>query len=260
MRATQRLLARLPQRRWPVHAFIASWLLCFGMLSPAAVGLLRGQEAPHYLAAAQLDASALLPPPPRPGSDEANADMAQVVAVHRACTTNQAAVAFSEKKFSIFNFTPAIGEFFQPGKLPKTEQFFSRVQKEAAAATDDAKEIFKRPRPYTVDPSLASGKLEKSFSYPSGHSTEAMVLALLLVDLVPDKAEAILQIGNDIGWHRVLIARHYPTDIYAGRVFARAIVRELKSSSAFRCDFAEVQSEIATAQRAKEHQTAAPGS
>src|SRR5215472_10845705 len=181
----------------PVHRFIALSLLCF-LLWPAALGLLPGQEAPRYLTAGQPDAAVLLPPPPSPGSDEANADMAQVVAVHRACTTNQAAHAFSEKKFSIFNFTPAIGAFFQPGKLPKTELFFSRVQKESAAATDDAKTLFKRPRPYTVDPSLASGKLEKSFSYPSGHAAEAMVLALLLADLIPDKADAILITGGDI--------------------------------------------------------------
>jgi acid phosphatase (class A) len=186
--------------------------------------------------------------------------MAHVVAVHRACTTNQAALAFSEKKFSIFNFTPAIGEFFQRGKLPKTEVFFSRVQKEAAAVTDDAKTLFKRPRPYTVDPNLAGGKLETSFGYPSGHATEAMVLALLLADLFPEKAEAIVSIGSDIGWHRVWIARHYPTDIYAGRVFARAIVRELKANPDFRRDFAEVQSEIAEVQRAKGNPAITPGS
>jgi acid phosphatase (class A) len=260
MKMTGSPLGRLHQRCQPVHTFIASGLLCFWLVSPAAVGFLHGQEATHYLTAGQPDAAALLPPPPRPGSDEASADLAQVAAVQRACTTNQAAIAFSEKKFSIFNFTPAIGEFFQEGKLPKTELFFSRVQKEAAAVTDDAKILFKRPRPYTVDPSLASGKLEKSFSYPSGHSTEAMVLALLLADLFPDKAEAILTVGSDIGWHRVWIARHYPTDIYAGRVFARAIVRELKSSPDFRRDFAEVQTEIAEARRTKEHQAAAPGS
>ena len=243
-----------------IHRSIASWLLCSCLLWPTTVRMLRGQEAPHYLTTGQPDAASLLPPPPRPGSDEANADMAQVVALHRACTTNQAAVAFSEKKFSISNFTPAIGEFFQPAKLPKTEQFFSRVQKEAARATDDAKDFFKRPRPYTVDPSLAAGKLETSFSYPSGHATEAMVLALVLADLFPDKAEAILSVGSDIGWHRVWIARHYPTDIYAGRVFARAIVRELKANPGFGRDFAEVQSEIAEARPAKEHQATAPGS
>jgi len=202
----------------------------------------------HFLASGKPDAVALLALPPLPGSPEQAADMAEVVAVRHACTSNEQTVAYSEKKFDIFNFTPAIGDFFQPGKFPKTEAFFEKVQQDAAAVTDNAKDYYKRPRPYVVDPSLANGKLEKSFSYPSGHSTESMVLALVLADLFPDKQDAIIAEARTIGWHRVEIARHYPTDIYAGHVLARAIVRQMKKSDAFQKDFAEAKAEIAAAQ------------
>jgi acid phosphatase (class A) len=205
----------------------------------------------HYLPVGRPDAIALLAPPPLPGSQEQAADMAEVVAVYHASDSNEIAAAYSEKKFSIFNFTPAIGDFFQPGKFPKTEAFFENVQKQAETATDGAKDFYKRPRPYAVDPSLANGKLEKSFSYPSGHSTESMVLALVLADLFPDKHDAIIAKARSIGWHRVEIARHYPTDIYAGRVLARAIVREMKENPDFQKDFAEAKAEIAAAQMAK---------
>jgi hypothetical protein len=47
----------------------------------------------------------------------------------------------------------------------------------------------------------------------------------------------------------VEIARHYPTDIYAGRVFAQAIVREMKAKPEFQRDFAEVKAEVAAAQK-----------
>jgi acid phosphatase (class A) len=204
---------------------------------------------PQYLAGGKPDAIALLAPPPLPGSPEQAADMAEVIAVYHASTSNDIAAAYSEKKFSIFNFTPAIGDFFQPGKFPKTETFFERVQKQAETVTDQAKDYYKRPRPYTTDPSLANGKLEKSFSYPSGHSTESMVLALVLADLFPDKHDAIIAKARNIGWHRVEIARHYMTDIYAGRVLAQAIVREMKTNPDFQKDFAEVQAEIAAAQK-----------
>ena len=40
------------------------------------------------------------------------------------------------------------------------------------------------------------------------------------------------------------IARHYPTDIYAGRVFAQAIVEQFKKSESFEKDFTEAQAEI----------------
>jgi acid phosphatase (class A) len=203
----------------------------------------------HYLPDGKPNYVELLAPPPLPGSPEQAADMGLVQLAYHATGSNEIAIAYSEKKFDIFNFTPAIGGFFQPGKFPKTEAFFERVQKQAADVTDEAKDFYKRPRPFVTDPSLANGKLEKTFSYPSGHSTESMVLALVLADLFPEKHDAIIAEARNIGWHRVEIARHYLTDIYAGRVLAQAIVREMKKSPDFQKDFAEAQAELAAAQK-----------
>jgi hypothetical protein len=66
-------------------------------------------------------------------------------------------------------------------------------------------------------------------------------LALVLADLFPEKHDDILAIGHSLGWHCVEIARHYPTDIYAERVFAQAIVREMKDNPDFQRDLAEVK-------------------
>jgi acid phosphatase (class A) len=201
----------------------------------------------HYLTGKKPDAIALLAPPPLPGSVEQAADMAEVQAVYHAASSNDMAIAYSQKKFTAFTFTPAIGAFFVSNNLPKTTVFFERVQKDAETITDNAKDFYKRPRPYVTDPSLANGKLEKSFSYPSGHSTESMVLALVLADLLPAKHDAIIAEARSIGWHRVEIARHYPTDIYAGRVLAQAIVKQMVKSDAFQHDSAEAKAEIAAA-------------
>jgi len=204
----------------------------------------------HFLDDGRPDAMALLAPPPLPDSPEQAADMAEVRAVCHAAPSNDVAIAFTEKKFDIFNFAPVIGPFFVPGKFPKTEAFFHHVQKDAETVTDNAKDFYKRPRPFVLDPSLASGKLEQSFSYPSGHSTESMVLALVLADLFPDRRDAIIAEARTIGWHRVEIARHYPTDIYAGRVFAQAIVQQMKKNDKFQKDFAKAKAELAAAQNA----------
>jgi acid phosphatase (class A) len=202
---------------------------------------------PHYLAARKPDVIALLAPPPLPDSAEQAADLAETISIHRQMTPAEADAAKSEQKFSVFSFGPAIGPFFQPGKLPKAEAFLKRVQEDADGVTDTGKNFWKRPRPYVVAPELARGAddLEKSFSYPSGHSTRGTVLALVLAELFPDKKEQILAVGREIGWHRVELARHYPTDIYAGRVLAGAIVRELKASPEFQKDFTEAREEIA---------------
>jgi acid phosphatase (class A) len=214
-----------------------------------AVASLHAGET-HYLSDGQPDAVALLAPPPLADSPEQAADLAEVRSVCHSAPSNDVATAVSEKKFSVFNFAPVIGEFFQPGRLPRTAEFFHRVQKDAASATDEAKGIWKRPRPFIVDPTLATGKLEASFSYPSGHSTESMVLALVLADLFPERHDAIIAKARSIGWHRVEIARHYATDIYAGRAFAQAIVREMKKNPDFQADFAGVKAELAATQQA----------
>jgi acid phosphatase (class A) len=207
-------------------------------------------EHQKYLADSHLDPIALLAPPPILDSPEQTADLAEVRAVHAAASESDVAKAASETKFDVFTFAPVVGSFFQAAGLPKTTTFFHHVQKEAKAVTDEAKDYWKRPRPYVTDPSLAPDRAEKSFSYPSGHSTESMVLALTLAQLFPDKREAILAEARGIGWRRVEIARHYPTDIYAGRVLAQAIFRAMQESSDFQRDLAEAEAEIAAARGA----------
>jgi acid phosphatase (class A) len=214
-----------------------------------AVTPLRGLADLSYLGPAKPDAATLLPPPPVTDSAEQIADMEEVRAVYHAAGSNDMAAAYSEKQFTVFNFTEAVGSFFVETNLPKTAAFFEKVQKDAETVTDRAKECFGRPRPFIADPSLANGTLEKSFSYPSGHSTESMVLALVLAEAVPDRHDAVLAHARLMGWHRVQIARHYPTDIYAGRVLAQAIVGELNKNEAFEKELAAVKAEIAAARK-----------
>jgi acid phosphatase (class A) len=81
-----------------------------------------------------------------------------------------------------------------------------------------------------------------------------LALALVLADLFPEKQEAIIAEARAIGWHRVEIARHNQTDIYAGRMLAQAIVREIKASPYFQRDFAEAKTEVAASQTTAKNQ------
>ena len=155
--------------------------------------------------------------------------------------------AYAEKKFTVFNFSAAVGPYFVATNLPQTTAFFEKVQLDAETVTDLGKDYFKRPRPYVTDPGLANGKLEKSFSYPSGHSTESMVLALVLADLLPEQRDAIIAHARTIGWHRVQIARHYPGDIFAGRTLARAIVQQFRQNDDYQKEFTDAKKEIEAA-------------
>ena len=211
---------------------------------------LRAAESKlNYLSPGTTQATVLLAPPPLPDSPEQAADLAEVETVAHSASDSEKTAALSERKFTVFNFAPAVGDFFQADKLPKTQAFFHRVQLDAENVVDNAKDFYKRPRPYVIDPSLAAGKLETSYSYPSGHSTETMTLGLVLAEVFPEKRDAIVAHARLMGWHRVEIARHYATDIYAGRVLGQAIVRELKANPDFQRDLAEVKAEVAAAQK-----------
>jgi acid phosphatase (class A) len=124
---------------------------------------------------------------------------------------------------------------FSNASLPQNEAFFQRVLKETDAVVDAGKGFWMRPGPYLVDTNLLDGETEKfSGSYPSGHSTRGTAFALLLWELLAGGRDSILAKGREIGWHRVMLGKHYPSDIYAGRVLGQSIVRQMKANRAFR--------------------------
>jgi acid phosphatase (class A) len=49
----------------------------------------------------------------------------------------------------------------------------------------------------------------------------------------------------------VVLGKHFPTDVCAGRVLGQAIVRELKANPAFQRDFAAVKAEVRATQEAR---------
>lgn len=185
----------------------------------------------------------LLSPPPAMGSPEQAADLAESRAVIKARTAEDINRA-KDESLTLWKFEPVIGPFFKKGKFPKLEVFFQCVKTNISSAINTPKDHFQRLRPYQIDPSLKFGRPEPSKGYPSGHSVRGTVTALLLAELFPDKRDAILQIGRDIGWNRVVIGKHFYTDVVAGRVLAQAIVRELHKVPDFEKDLAEVKAEI----------------
>ncbi len=200
-----------------------------------------------YLTAGKPDGITLLPQHPVPGTAEYAADLNCARAVFNGKTAAEEKRATKLASLTIFNFSEAIGDFFTPEKCPKTDEFFKNIKPEIKSVIDPTKHHWNRKRPYEVDSSLTLGKPEASSSYPSGHSTVGTVQAFLLAELFPDKREEILKIGREIGWSRVVIGKHFPSDVQAGRVLGQAIAREFLASEAFQKDFAEIKAEVQTA-------------
>jgi hypothetical protein len=107
------------------------------------------------------------------------------------------------------------------------------------------KAFFNRARPYEIAPIAPSFKVQHP-AYPSGHSTQAHLIAFFLSELFPKKREFFLTTAARIAFNRELAGVHYPSDSRAGTHLAREIYQLLPEVDAFRKMLAEVKTEIST--------------
>lgn len=145
-----------------------------------------------------------------------------------------------------FIFSKTLGSWFNPDDLPETAKFLTKVMKDGSEVCVAGKNIFQRLRPFKTDERLhpVSDK-EKTFSYPSSHSTRATVLALVLSEMLPDESKALMAEATQIGHDRVIAGQHYPSDVAAGRVLAAAIFDKMKEDPKFQKELAEAKAECA---------------
>ncbi|MFC6330428.1 phosphatase PAP2 family protein [Alloalcanivorax gelatiniphagus] len=79
------------------------------------------------------------------------------------------------------------------------------------------KHLIKRPRPADMDTTLCVFlKPADRFSFPSGHTAAAFVMATLMGVFYPVCATVMLAFAGLVGLSRVLLGVHYPSDIAAG--------------------------------------------
>lgn len=90
------------------------------------------------------------------------------------------------------------------------------------------KKHFSRPRPSQIAPDLTLAiKNPGHAAYPSGHATEAHMVAYLLGPLFPEHYDALLDYAYSIAHRREIAGVHYPSDSEAGKILARQIIDAL---------------------------------
>ncbi len=218
------------------------FLLAVALLTALA---LRAGEPERFLAADAVPAAAqLLPAPAQAGSSEQQTELALLHHIREHATPAELGAARASAEFDVFAFAPQIGPWFTPDSLPRTAALFAAVERDTRAVTRLAKERFQRPRPFVADPTLEPIAIERSPSYPSGHSTRATVIALVLAELFPDNRDALLATAREFGYHRLVASVHYPSDVYAGRVLGLAIAQALLRDTRFRAELSAVKAEL----------------
>jgi acid phosphatase (class A) len=182
-----------------------------------------------------VNAVKLLPAPPSAGSVETQEELKLLRRLQKHRTPEEIERCKAEAKLDMSAFQPLFGPWFTAENLPEMQKLFRQVHTEAKSTSDSAKKQFNRPRPYKVDsrinPALDMGGDEPS--YPSGHATQGILYALILCEIAPEKKEALLERGREIGWDRVIAGVHYPSDVAAGRTLGQALMQSLLTDPIF---------------------------
>ncbi|GAF06145.1 phosphatase PAP2 family protein [Paenibacillus pini] len=87
-----------------------------------------------------------------------------------------------------------------------------------------AKKLYPRIRPYMAMPETNTFRNPLSdHSFPSGHTTAAFSLALPFIMAHPEWAALFLPLSLIVGFSRIYLGLHYPSDVLAGAVIGSSV-------------------------------------
>ncbi|NQT69944.1 MAG: phosphatase PAP2 family protein [Desulfobacteraceae bacterium] len=223
---------------------------------PAAVpeihpGILAGYLKPEMLP----NSLALIPPPPAEGS--------AALALDEEVSRNNLALRGSLRwnlaaKDAELMFPEAAGTFSCALGVPITEQetphlymLLRRTLADAGLSTYTAKNKYQRKRPFMKnnEPTCTPDEeahLRKDGSYPSGHTAIGWAWALILSEIAPDRADAVLARGRAFGESRNVCNVHWHSDVVEGRFMAAAAVARVHADPAFRAELKAAKAEYAS--------------
>jgi membrane-associated phospholipid phosphatase len=230
-------------------------------VAPIALPAPRGATAtsamsglkPYMAASALPDAVRILPLPPAAGSATAAADAAVFRQTRALKGSPRWAMATADVDGSLQamldHFACAMGMRLTPAELAATTRLFARMSVTGALFVQAPKDHYQQRRPYLgTDLPICEPETEHLAAdgdYPSGHTTAGWTMALVLAELLPDRATEILARGRAYGESRAICGSHSISAVQAGYMTAASYVAALHGSADYRRDLDAARAELA---------------
>ena len=114
----------------------------------------------------------------------------------------------------------SIKEYLKKIKVAFHENELRDIVKQAVPTIRHFKNKFNRKRPFEIDGNLdvLGSKTNKTRSYPSGHSTQSMIIGLYASEKFPEHRDGIMQAAKEVGLGRVKAGFHFLSDHIAGQM------------------------------------------
>jgi len=215
-------------------------------------------EAPRggYLAPGAYDPLKRLAGPPAPGSAADLENKRVFLETRKLEGTPRWSLAREDDDAGKIGeaFACSVGVSTGPKSTPRLTALLRRASQDLRPGVDQAKDHFATKRPYLSQPGeiclMRSPLLAASPDYPSGHASWGWTVGLILAELDPAHADAILARARTFGESRVVCGVHTVTAVEGGRINAEGLVEALKADAAFQADLAAARAELEAARAA----------
>ena len=114
----------------------------------------------------------------------------------------------------------SIKQYLKKMKVAFHEDELRGIVKQAVPTIRHFKNKFNRKRPFEIDGNLdvLGSKTNKTRSYPSGHSTQSMIIGLYASEKFPEHRDGIMEAAKEVGMGRVKAGFHFLSDHIAGQM------------------------------------------
>ena len=203
-----------------------------------------------YITQADVDIASLLPSPPTETSPAGQLDLQIIRDLQKNMTPERAKAVRGDLPQDVYTVAgPVLGPTFTKDKFPLTGEFIAKVVKDAGFGVGPVKQKYMKARPFKYSAELATAfediaKATGGATYPSGHSTTAFEVALILGTMLPSKRDALYERAYTYSINRVTSGAAYLSDAEGGHITATLAVYEMMKKPEFRADYEAVKAEL----------------